>query len=106
MIDASTLEMPGPKNVLRPALPNVPNGCSAKAAVLNHCAVVSGPLGSCPVTFGRSLPPAVLDLSVPTYAVRGNPLDFEMIVLSCHPPRIAAPRPVCMNGFPLPNGSS
>src|SRR5947209_7251685 len=39
MIDASTLKMPGPRNVLRPTLPKVPSGCSTNAAVLNHCAV-------------------------------------------------------------------
>ena len=109
MIDASTFVMPGPKKVLRPALPKVPNAFSTNASVLNHRAIVCwspGRIGSCPVTFGRSWPPAVFDLSVPTYAVRGNPLDVDKIVVSCHPPRIAAPRPVCMNGFPSPNGSS
>ena len=56
--------------------------------------------------FGRSWPPPVFDLSVPENTVLGNPLDFEMIVLTCHPPRTAPPTPVCRNGFPLPNGSS
>src|SRR5206468_9715912 len=109
MIDESTLVIPGPKNVLRPALPNVPSEFSVYALVLNHRRIVCwspGRIGSCPVTSGRSWPPPVFDRSVPTYAVRGNPLDFEKIVLSCHPPRIAAPTPLCMNGFPSPNGSS
>ncbi len=69
MIDPSTLVIPGPKNVLRPALPNVPGAFSAYASVLNHRAMVSWPpgkTGSCPVTFGRSCPPPVFDRSVPT----------------------------------------
>jgi len=40
MIDASTLVMPGPKNVFRPASPKVPSGCSTYASVLNHRAIV------------------------------------------------------------------
>ena len=36
----------------------------------------------------------------------GKPLDFEMIELICHPPRIAPPMPVCSKGFPSPKGSS
>src|SRR5712691_13543492 len=109
MIDASTLRMPGPKNVLRPALPQVPNGSSVNASVLNHRAIdcwSPGKIGLIPVVFGRSVPAPVFDLSVPVYAVLGNPLDFEMIVLICHPPRIALPTPVFAYGFPSPNGNS
>src|SRR5215207_5283342 len=110
MIDASTLVMPGPKNVLRPALPHVPSAFSAKAPVLNHRAGVRssrGRFGSCPGTrFGRSWPPPVFDRSVPTYPVRGNPLAELRIVLNCQPPRIAAPTPLSRNGLPAPNGNS
>ena len=36
MIDASTLVMPGPRNVLRPPLPQAPRSFNANALVLNH----------------------------------------------------------------------
>src|SRR5207249_6335721 len=39
MIDASALKMPGPKKVLRPALPQVPGACITNASVLNHRAI-------------------------------------------------------------------
>src|SRR6185295_6992725 len=40
MIDASTLVMPGPKNVLRPTSPKVPAGWITNAPVLNQRAMV------------------------------------------------------------------
>ena len=42
---------PGPRRMLRPALPNMPDGTWVNAAGLNHCCTVPAPLGS-PVRFG------------------------------------------------------
>src|SRR5437588_2634590 len=50
---------PGPRTLLRPALPNVKAGGTANALVLNHSAAVALLNSGSPTRFGRS-DPAVL----------------------------------------------
>jgi ribosomal protein S10 len=43
-IEKSRLTIPGEVMMLRPELPNVPEGAAGKSATLNHASTVSGPV--------------------------------------------------------------
>src|SRR5260221_10403075 len=90
--------------MLRPELPNVPDGAAGKSATLNHASTVSGP-APLPVLFGR---PVMLipTLLLPCTTVKGRPVRYVKIPLSVHPPRIAPPAPLFAHFFPSPKGSS
>src|SRR5690349_7888670 len=74
--DISAELVRGPMMVLRPALPNVPAGAGAKAAVLNHASQRLGPLLGSPTRFGRSLEVSPLPLGEAPFqkGVIGTPL--------------------------------
>src|SRR3954468_3451684 len=72
----------GPRSVLRPLLPKVPNGGIENALVLNHASCVGAGSEGLPVTFGRSLypnprfdrPVLLLSISGSSITVNGRPL--------------------------------
>src|SRR5205085_2011247 len=82
----STDSQPGPRSVLRPALPNTPDVTRVYAAGLNHCSTVCAPFGS-PVRFGRPVAPAPT-LLFPCVTVYGRPVRALRMPLTSQPPRI------------------
>src|SRR5438093_9766391 len=62
--DRSMRRCGGPCSVLFPVLPMVLTGWAAKAATLNHWAIVGLSRFGSPIRFGRS-PPPVFDRAVP-----------------------------------------
>src|ERR1017187_3164167 len=81
-------------------------GCSAKAAVLNHCFVVgvSRPTGL-PVASGRSTLMLVLARFTPALGLMWNPERQVVMPPTCHPPITASTRRFLITILrPLPNG--
>src|SRR5262249_10883197 len=75
MTDASMLNCPGPRTVLRPVLPNVPvvSATCWKQLVLNHCAIVGLLETGSQIVFGRLLPRPVDSMLCDWVIVIGRP---------------------------------
>src|SRR5690349_1855192 len=101
--------------MLRPALPNVPGGENAKAAVLNHCAVVWFESSGFPTTFGRSFAPKprierpvpLLSISGSSATVNGRPDCTVIMPDVSHPLSTVDSKPLPARYCrPLPNGNA
>src|SRR5579864_163739 len=84
----STFHAPGFRIVLLPALPKAPTVGTANAVVSNQWLSVGLFRLGFPTTLGRSAPPPVRELSVPTAIEEYDPVAAVKMVDSCQLPRI------------------
>src|SRR5258708_234638 len=108
--DMSTEMVPGPIIMLRPALPNGPDG-AVKAAVLNQFRMVCAPSRDCPgTTFGRAAPVTPRPRSEALPKKRGEngvPEAMTTLPFQENPPNaFCAQLLVFSQRFSLPKGSS
>ena len=91
--DRSTFHRPGPKSVVRAALPSTPAGGATKQLVSNHRAIVGSdnfPSQTRSGLLPNHVPDWLVDMLIPS----GYPLLALKIVLTCHPPMIACGTPL------------
>src|SRR5690242_10699837 len=83
----STFTVPGPRRMLRPALPYAGDEGMAKAVVLNHSPIECGLLEDAAgeVRFGRQLFPWALTSAQFISTLNGEPVSARKIPLSCQP---------------------
>ena len=110
---------PGPTTVSRAEFPSLPlpAGGAAKAAVLNHCWIVWGPLLGLPTKSGRMVIKAGLAVPVKyvpvgsgtvIVGVRNRPVLKKLATVNCHPPTIlsSAFETCGSNRCPWPKGKA
>src|SRR5262245_30742759 len=106
MSDKSKLFTPGPITILRPELPKVLAGASAKADVLNQRSTIRSDDGKLPLSgptrFARwTHPRQPVLVRLPGAAmVNGLPLPKAMMLMNCQPLMSCLGNPLC----PFPNG--
>src|SRR5258708_30055603 len=115
---ALTAKIPGATAVLRPTLPNCPDGThpfTTSVQLLRKAARLYHPLGlglsrfePTPVAIGRSYPLCVSELSRPPVLMfSGIPVCRVTTPPTCQPPTTAfATELLTFSSFPLPTGNS
>ena len=100
----SNVTQPGPRRMLRPALPNVPDVTRVNAAGLNHCSTVSAPFGIA----GQVRQPGGAGADVVVALRDGERPAGPRAVDAAHQPAAEHLRAdaVLQHGLPSPNGSS